>query len=80
MKQWIILCFICLEFFTIHADYSDYSVRKLQKQHTDTNYRSVRNYNPYSSPSFAETESCKLNIECGNSKFKNLLHFSSAVL
>lgn len=44
-----------------------YSIRKLHKQHTSANYaRSIRNFNPYSSPSFAETDSCKLNIDCGN--------------
>ncbi len=49
-----------------------YSIRKLHKQHTNANYvRSIRNnYNPYSNPSFSDTESCKLHIECGSQNRK----------
>lgn len=70
MKLSLLFFMICLKSVKLQADYNiysnDYSIRNLKKQHTETNYRNVRNYKPYSSPSFAESESCKLNIECGN--------------
>lgn len=67
---------------TCHADTADsndvYSIRKLHKQHTSANYvRSIRNnYNPYSSPSFSDTESCKLHIECGTRNFNTNMFIS----
>lgn len=64
----IFLAKIC-NVMLVHVDQGNdvYSIRKLHKQHTSANYaRSIRNFNPYSSQSFAETDSCKLNIECGN--------------
>ena len=43
------------------------SVKKLHKTHTNENYaRSVKNYNSYSLNPNAETETCKLNIECSS--------------
>ena len=43
------------------------SVKKLHKTHTNENYaRSVKNYNSYSLNPNADTETCKLNIECSS--------------